>query len=225
MNLHTSKRIRLFLVDDHQLVLESYRQLLEPHFEIAGESSKTEQLRDHINKIRPDIVLLDVSMPTQSGYDFAKELIHSSPKVKIIFVSMHLEPTFIMEAFRSGGRGYVPKQTAGNELVDAIRQVVENRIYLSPLIPDDIQNTINLQMSGIQTSELSGKLTPRQQEILRLVAQGLSAKDIAEVLDISQSTVAFHKTQIIQTLGLKSKAELTKYAVLNGISPLDEPGR
>jgi len=220
MTLHTSKRIRLFLVDDHQLVLESYRQLLEPHFEIAGESSNTEHLRDQINKIRPDIILLDVSMPNQSGYDFARGIIHSSPKIKIIFVSMHLEPTFIMEAFRSGGRGYVPKHTAGNELVDAIKQVVENRIYLSPLIPEDIRNTINLQMAGIQTSELSGKLTPRQQEILRLVAQGLSARDISEVLNISQSTVAFHKTQIIQTLGLKSKAELTKYAVLNGISPL-----
>ncbi len=220
MSLHTSKRTRVFLVDDHQLVLDSYRQLLAPHFDIAGESSNTEQLNEQIQKVRPDIVLLDVSMPTQSGYEFARELIRSSPKMKIIFVSMHLEPTFIVEAFRSGGKGYVPKQTAGNELVDAISQVVENRVYLSPLIPENIRNTINLQMSGIQTSELSGKLTPRQLEILRLVAQGLSAKDISEVLNISQSTVAFHKTQIIQTLGLKSKAELTKYAVQNGISPI-----
>lgn len=220
MSLHTSKRTRVFLVDDHQLVLDSYRQLLAPHFDIAGESSNTEQLNEQIQKVRPDIVLLDVSMPTQSGYEFARELIRSSPKMKIIFVSMHLEPTFIVEAFRSGGKGYVPKQTAGNELVEAITQVVENRVYLSPVIPENIRNTINLQMSGIQTSELSGKLTPRQLEILRLVAQGLSAKDISEVLNISQSTVAFHKTQIIQTLGLKSKAELTKYAVQNGISPI-----
>ena len=220
MSLHTSKRTRVFLVDDHQLVLDSYRQLLAPHFDIAGESSNTEQLNEQIQKVRPDIVLLDVSMPTQSGYEFARELIRSSPKMKIIFVSMHLEPTFIVEAFRSGGKGYVPKQTAGNELVDAISQVVENRVYLSPLIPENIRNTINLQMSGIQTSELSGKLTTRQIEILRLVAQGFSEKDISEVLNISQSTVAFHKTQIIQTLGLKSKAELTKYAVQNGISPI-----
>ncbi|MDR4493481.1 MAG: response regulator [Nitrospirales bacterium] len=220
--MSTIQRTRIFLVDDHQLVLESYRQLLEPRFEIAGESSNTIHLKDHIRGVSPDIVLLDISMPAQSGYDLAKELIRSFPKIKIIFVSMHLEPTFIMEAFRSGGKGYVPKQTAGNELVEAIEHVMGNRIYMSPLIPEDVRNTVNLQMTGIQTSELSGKLTPRQQEILRLVAQGLSAKDIAEILNITQSTVAFHKAQIIQTLGLKSKAELTKYAVLNGISPLKE---
>lgn len=220
MSTYNSQRTRIFLVDDHQLVLESYRQLLNPQCDIVGESSNTEDLQKKIHHAHPDIVLLDISMPTQSGYDLAKELLRAMPKIKIIFVSMHLEPTFIMEAFRSGGKGYVPKQTAGNELLAAIEQVGGNRLYVSPIIPEDIRNTINLQMAGIKTAELSGKLTPRQLEILKLVAQGLSAKDIAEALDISQSTVAFHKTQIMQTLGLKTKAELTKYAVSKGISPL-----
>lgn len=134
---------------------------------------------------------------------------------------MHLEPTFIMEAFRAGGAGYVPKQTAGSELLSAIQQVQEKQRYLSPLIPEEVQYAVLAQIDGMPGTELSGKLTPRQQEVLKLVAQGFSAKDIANVLTISQSTVAFHKMQIVQALGLHSKADLTKYAVKLGISPLD----
>lgn len=134
---------------------------------------------------------------------------------------MHLEPTFIMEAFRSGAGGYIPKQTAGRELISAIRQVMENHAYLSPLIPEEVRDAVLNQMTGMPGRELSGKLTSRQIEVLKLVAQGYSVKDMADLLHISQSTIAFHKTQIIQALGLKSKAELTKYAVMNGLSFLD----
>jgi DNA-binding NarL/FixJ family response regulator len=126
-----------------------------------------------------------------------------------------------MEAFRTGGEGYVPKQTAGSELLSAIQHVLKKQPYISPLIPEDVRNTILAQMDGIPGSELTGRLTPRQKEILKLVAQGFSSKDIANALEISQSTVAFHKTQIMQALGLKSKADLTKYAVMLGISSLD----
>ncbi len=219
--MNTTKRARLFLVDDHILVLESCKKLLEPHHDIVGEAHDASDLVSQIRQAKPDILLMDITMPEQNGFESARMVKTACPSVKIIFVSMHLEPTFIMEAFRSGGEGYVPKQTAGSELLSAIRQIQEKQRYLSPLIPEEVQYAVLAQMDGMPGTELSGKLTPRQQEVLRLVAQGFSAKDIANVLTISQSTVAFHKMQIVQALGLHSKADLTKYAVKLGISPLD----
>ncbi|HNP59360.1 MAG TPA: response regulator transcription factor [Nitrospirales bacterium] len=219
--MNTLKRARLFLVDDHILVLESCKKLLEPHHDIVGEAHDASDLVSQIRRAKPDILLMDISMPDQNGYEAARVIKIACPSVKIIFVSMHLEPTFIMEAFRAGGEGYVPKQTAGSELLSAIQQVQEKQRYLSPLIPEEVQYAVLAQMDGMPGTELSGKLTPRQQEVLKLVAQGFSAKDIANVLTISQSTVAFHKMQIVQALGLHSKADLTKYAVKLGISPLD----
>jgi DNA-binding NarL/FixJ family response regulator len=219
--MHTSKRARLFLIDDHLLVLESFKKLLEGHHDIVGEASKAGDWPEQIRQVQPDIILMDVSMPDQNGYEAARELKVAFPSVKIIFVSMHLEPTFIMEAFRAGAKGYVPKQTAGKELLSAIHKVFENQIYVSPLIPEEVRDTVLNHIQGIPCTELSGKLTARQIDILKLVAQGFSTKDMANLLGISPSTVAFHKTQIIQALGLKSKAELTKYAVAKGISTLD----
>ncbi|HNP27735.1 MAG TPA: response regulator transcription factor [Nitrospirales bacterium] len=219
--MNAIKRARIFLVDDHVLVLESCKKLLEPHHDIVGEAHGASDLVSQIRQSKPDILLMDISMPDQNGYDAARLLKAAYPSLKIIFVSMHLEPTFIMEAFRSGGEGYVPKQTAGSELLSAIQQVQEKQRYLSPLISEEVQNAVLAQMDGIPGTELSGKLTPRQQEVLKLVAQGFSAKDIANMLTISQSTVAFHKMQIVQALGLHSKADLTKYAIKLGISPLE----
>jgi DNA-binding NarL/FixJ family response regulator len=217
----TLKRARIFLIDDHNLVVESYKKLLEPYHEMVGEAHETRDVVSQILQVKPDVVLMDISMPGQNGYEAARNLKSAIPAIHIIFVSMHLEPTFIMEAFRSGGEGYVPKQTAGSELLSAIQHVLKKQPYISPLIPEDVRNTILAQMDGIPGSELTGRLTPRQKEILKLVAQGFSSKDIANALEISQSTVAFHKTQIMQALGLKSKADLTKYAVMLGISSLD----
>ena len=218
--MSTIKRGRVFLVDDHALVLESCKKLLEPYHDIVGEAQSTTDLVSRIQQAKPDIILMDITMPGQNGYEATRNLKRTFPTLKIIFVSMHLEPTFIMEAFRAGGRGYVPKQTAGSELLSAIQVVLKKEYYLSPLIPEEVRTTVFAQIEGIPGTELSGRLTPRQREILKLVAQGFSSKDIASALDISQSTVAFHKTQIMQALGLHSKADLTKYAVKQGISPL-----
>lgn len=219
--MNAIKRARIFLVDDHVLVLESCKKLLEPHHDIVGEAHDAGDLVSQIRQTKPDILLMDISMPDQNGYETARMLKIACPSLKIIFVSMHLEPTFIMEAFRSGGEGYVPKQTAGSELLAAIRQVQDRQRYLSPMIPEEVQNAVLAQMDGMPGTDLSGKLTSRQQEVLKLVAQGFSAKDIANLLTISQSTVAFHKMQIVQALGLHSKADLTKYAVRLGISSLE----
>jgi DNA-binding NarL/FixJ family response regulator len=217
----TQRRVRIFLIDDHLLVLESYKKLLESHYDVVGEAHETVDVVNQIRQVQPDVILMDISMPGQNGYKVARNVKMTYPGIKIIFVSMHLEPTFIMEAFRAGGEGYVPKQTAGSELLSAIQQVFNKQPYLSPLIPEEVRNTVLAQIEGMPGGELSGKLTPKQKEVLKLVAQGFSSKDIANAMKISQSTVAFHKTQIMQALGIKSKADLTKYAIMSGISSLE----
>jgi DNA-binding NarL/FixJ family response regulator len=209
---------RIFLVDDHALVLEGIKKLLEPHYHVVGDDQGDGDLIDQVKRLKPDIVLMDVTLPGQNGYDITRKLKELYPSLKVIFVSMHLEPTFIMEAFRAGGDGYVPKQTVAKELIAAIDHVHRNKLYISPIVPETVQQSIFDQMHGIPGNELSGKLTTRQTEILKLVAQGFSGKDMAETLGISESTVAFHKTQIMQALGLKTKADLTKYAVMKGIA-------
>jgi DNA-binding NarL/FixJ family response regulator len=209
---------RIFLVDDHALVLEGIKKLLEPHYHVVGDDQGDGDLIDQVKRLKPDIVLMDVTLPGQNGYDITRKLKELYPSLKVIFVSMHLEPTFIMEAFRAGGDGYVPKQTVAKELIAAIDHVHRNNLYISPIVPETVQQSIFDQMHGIPGNELSGKLTTRQTEILKLVAQGFSGKDMAETLGISESTVAFHKTQIMQALGLKTKADLTKYAVMKGIA-------
>ncbi len=227
MMTDTRRRARIFLIDDHILVLESYKKLLESHYDVVGEAHETHETHETIDVVnqvrqaRPDVILMDISMPDQNGYQIARNVKMTYPGIKIIFVSMHLEPTFIMEAFRAGGEGYVPKQTAGSELLSAIQQVFNNQPYLSPIIPEEVRNTVLAQNEGMPGGELSGKLTPKQKEVLKLVAQGFSCKDIARAMNISQSTVSFHKTQIIQALGIKSKADLTKYAIMSGISSLE----
>jgi DNA-binding NarL/FixJ family response regulator len=209
---------RIFLVDDHALVLEGIKKLLEPHYHVVGDAQGDGDLIDQVKRLKPDIVLMDVTLAGQNGYDITRKLKELYPSLKVIFVSMHLEPTFIMEAFRAGGDGYVPKQTVAKELIAAIDHVHRNKLYISPIVPETVQQSIFDQMHGIPGNELSGKLTTRQTEILKLVAQGFSGKDMAETLGISESTVAFHKTQIMQALGLKTKADLTKYAVMKGIA-------
>ncbi|GJL49007.1 MAG: DNA-binding response regulator [Nitrospirales bacterium] len=212
------KRGRIFLVDDHILVLESCKSLLEPYHDVVGLAQETTHLVSEVQQKKPDVMLLDISMPDGNGYDIARSLKKAFPTLKIIFVSMHLEPTYVMEAFRSGGDGYIPKQTAGNELLAAIQDVLSHKTYISPLISEEVRDQVLARNDGMPGTELSGRLTERQEEVLRLVAQGLSSKDIADLLKISLSTVAYHKTQIIQALGLKTKADLTKYAIMKGIA-------
>jgi DNA-binding NarL/FixJ family response regulator len=215
-----TKRARIYLVDDHVIVLDSCRKLLESRHEVLGESTETRDLSTHIQRLHPDILLMDISMPGQNVFETARSLKNLFPALHIIFLSMYLDPTFIMKAFRSGATGYVSKQTAGSELFTAIQQVLDKGMYLSPLISENIRICVQDQLKGIPGTELSGKLTFRQREILKLVAQGLSEKDMADLLQIAPGTVAFHKRQIIQALGLKSKADLTRFAVRIGLTSL-----
>ena len=221
MRLDT-KKYRILLADDHILVLEGIKKLLEPHFELAGAVADGRALLDAAKELEPDVVLLDISMPLLNGIDAARQLRKSLPSVKIVFLSMHADPTYVIEAFRAGGSGYLLKRSAASELVFAIEEVLKGRYYVTPAVAKDVLQDVfeEADASRKEPPSKAPRLTPRQREVLQLVAEGKSIKEIATILDISIKTVEFHKSRITETLNLRTTADLTKYAVAHGIASL-----
>lgn len=211
---------RILLIDDHALVLEGMRQLLETEFTVVGTGESGQALLDMAPRLTPDVVLLDVSMPGLNGFEAAQRLKQVLPNVKIIFVTMMTEPVYISEAFRRGANGYVLKQCAGAELVSAIRMVLSNRRYVSPQIAPDVREIVEHQW--MRPEGFTNRLTDRQLEVLRLLASGYAAKEIARSLNVSLKTVEFHKSNITKKLGLKTASDLTKYAIAQGLTSIHE---
>lgn len=209
---------RVFIADDHPLVLEGFRQLLANDTMIVGTAHCGTELLAKAPGLAPDIVLLDVSMPDMNGFDLAPLLKQKLPRVKIIFVTMLSEPFYVSEGFRKGANGYVLKQSASSELLAAIRTVMSNRRYVSPEVAADVRESI--EHPWIRPEGYNVQLTPRQREVLRMFANGLSARAIATTMGISVKTVEFHKAGIIKKLGLKTAAELTKVALAQGLTEL-----
>jgi DNA-binding NarL/FixJ family response regulator len=209
------KRARLLLADDHTLVLEGFRRLLEPEFELAGAVEDGRALVAAAQKLKPDVVLLDISMPLLNGIDAARQLKKIMPELKLIFLTMHADPAYVTEAFRVGASGYLLKRSAASELVNAIREVLRGRCYVTPLVTKDMLGSV-LGPSP-ERGTFSTDLTPRQREVLQLVAEGHSTKETATVLNISVKTVEFHKSRLTQRLGIRTTAELTKFAIQHGI--------
>jgi DNA-binding NarL/FixJ family response regulator len=209
------KRPCVLLADDHTLVVEGLRKILEPECDVVGAVEDGRSLLEAAAQLKPDIILLDISMPLLNGVEAARRLRDTVPGVKVIFVTMHADATYVAEAFRAGASGYVLKRCASLELLHAIRQVLQGRAYVTPLIRKDLAE---LPAWPLGTGEASGELTVRQREVVQLVAEGHSVKEIAMLLKISSKTVAFHKTNVMRRLGIGSTAELTKYALEHGIS-------
>jgi DNA-binding NarL/FixJ family response regulator len=204
-------RTTILLADDHKIMIEGLKKLLEPHFEIAGTVEDGGKLFVEARRLQPDVVLLDISMPGLNGVEAALQLKKDLPNPKIIFLTMHAEPVYISGAFRVGANGYVLKRCASAELVDAIRQVLLGRTYVTPEIASDFA------LADPKAENSTRDLTSREREVLRAVAQGKSAKEIAAVLNISPKTVTFHKSNIMQKLALHTTAGLTKFAMQNGL--------
>lgn len=215
------KQARVLLADDHVLVLEGFRRLLEEEFSVAGTAENGQELLDKARSVRPDVVLLDISMPKMNGLDAARQLKKMIPNVKIIFVTMLSEPTYVTEAFRLGASGFVLKQSAASELVTSVEQVLKNQRFISSHVASEVRDSVLLHPHGGPPEGFSGNLTRRQREVLELLAKGYTTKDIARSLAISAKTVEFHKGKIMHELGIHTPAELTKYAVAHGISSLD----
>jgi DNA-binding NarL/FixJ family response regulator len=209
---------RLLIAEDHTLVREGLRMLLADDVDVVETVEDGRSLLAAAERLQPDVILLDISMPLLNGLDAARQLAQVSPGSKLIFVTMHADPAYVRQAFRAGARGYVIKSAVSSQLVTAIEEVVAGRRYISPIPGAELTDLLSEEPAPKGApGELSDNLTPRQREILQLVAEGRTAREIAVVLAISRKTVEFHKASIMRLLGLRTTAELTRYALAHGI--------
>jgi DNA-binding NarL/FixJ family response regulator len=210
------KRLRLLLGDDHTILLEGLKALLTPEFEVVATAADGRAVLEAAEKHHPDLILLDITMPGLNGIEAARRLKGSNPEAKLIILTMHPDLSFVSAAFEAGVAGYVLKQSAATELVAALHEVATGRRYISSLI----QKRLGGEMPDFfrRSKEFSGDLTPRQREVLQLVAEGRVRKEIAEILGVSVKTVEFHKQKISEKLGLHTDAALTAYAIRRGIA-------
>ena len=208
-------RPRLLLADDHTLMLDGIRLLLEPEFELVGCVEDGQMLLTAAMESKPDVILLDISMPVLNGIDAAHQLRKMLPSAKVIFVTMHADADFVTEAFRAGAAGYLLKRSAASELLTAIREVLKGNHYVSPLVT---RNALDLFIASSKPGgKLGDRLTPRQREVLQLVAEGRSRKEIGAALKISVKTVEFHKAALMRELNLRTVADFTLYAIEHGM--------
>jgi DNA-binding NarL/FixJ family response regulator len=204
---------RVLLADDHALLLGALESLLSPECEIVGTVSDGRQLVAEAARLKPDVIVLDVMMPTLNGLEAARQIKHSLKNVKLVFVTMNEDPGLAAEAFRAGASAYLLKRSAPPELLTALREVMQGRSYVTPFVTDGLVGSLlNPEKPGPST-----ELTPRQREILQLLAEGRSMKEAGAVLNLTRRTVAFHKYRMMQQLKVKTTAELIQYAIRNHI--------
>ena len=209
------KKPRVILADDHTFVLEGFKKLLEAHCELVASVEDGRTLIEAAVNLQPDIVILDISMPKLNGVEAAKKLKKQVSTVKLIFVTMHADMAYVDAAFRAGASGYLLKRSAATELMQAVRSVMNGKFYMTPLITKEVVTSF-LKPTHTRLATIDD-LTTRQHEILQLVAEGLSAKEMADQLKISHRTVEFHKTKIMEQLHVHSTPDLVKYAVAHGL--------
>ena len=203
-------RPRILLADDHALLLDAFKALLESEFEVVGAVTDGRALLAECARVMPDVVVLDIAMPLLNGLDAGRQIKHQWRSVKLIYLTMNPEPRLAADALRLGASGYVLKSSAATELKQAIREALHGRSYITPLIAGDVVGSL------IEARE-APELTTRQREVLQLLAEGNSMKQVAGVLNLTPRTVAFHKYRMMEQLNLKTSAELVQYAVKHGI--------
>lgn len=208
-----AKRARILLADDHSLVAAGLSKLLESEFDLIGSVGDGRALVAAAKKETPDVILLDISMPILNGLEAARQIHAAVPACKLIFVTVHSDSAYVTEAFRAGASGYVLKRSAASELAVAIHAVLDGNSYLTPLIArKSVEGILNAPDGHAPL------LSTRQREVLQLVAEGHSAKEIGTILGISSKTAEFHKASIMKKLDLHSTAELTRYALEHRIT-------
>jgi len=203
-------RPRVLLADDHRLLREAFARLLESDCDVVGSVADGRALLAAAPDLRPDIVVLDIAMPLLNGLDAARQLKRTMPKVKVIFLTMSEDPEVAAEAFRVGASGYLLKNSAASELLQAIREVSLGRSYVTPLATRGLVETL---LHRTEPPNKPAELSPRQREVLQLLAEGHTMKEIAHVLKITPRTVAFHKYSMMEQLGVTSSAELIQFAL------------
>jgi DNA-binding NarL/FixJ family response regulator len=205
---------RIVLADDHTLILEALRNLLEPRCEVVGAVSDGRALVELASLLKPDAVLVDIAMPLLNGLDAVRQLKVRMPEIKLICLTMNEDPDLAGEAIRAGASGYLLKTSAATELFHAIQEVLRGRPYVTPKIARGMQESF---IRDHRPKDRAKVLTPRQREVTQLLAEGKSMKEAAHVLKVTPRTVAFHKYQIMGELRLKTTADLVRYAIKNRI--------
>src|SRR5215469_220068 len=203
-------RAKILIADDHRLVAEACKNLLEPEFEVIAMVTDGRALLQAAAELRPDVVILDISMPQLNGLDAGEQIKQKNRSTKLIYLTMALGPDVAAEAFRRGASGYVLKQCNAEELTIAVRRVLRGESYLSPLITKD---TVEFLLRSGATYQEEKHISGRQSEVLQLLAEGKSMKEIAYILQLKPGTVAFHKYRIMDVLGIKTSAGLIEYAI------------
>ena len=203
-------RPRILMADDHQMLLDAFKVMLEPDFDIVGSVTDGRALLEEYARLHPDVVVIDVAMPLLNGLDAGRQLKAQRRSVKLVFLTMNPDPDLAGEALRLGASGYVLKSSAAQELKQAIQEAMRGRSYITPLITRDVVGSL------IQRAPRS-ELTGRQREVLQLLAEGKSMKEVGAILDLTPRTVAFHKYRMMEQLRLKTTAELVKFAVREGV--------
>ena len=214
------KKPSVLMADDHSLILAGLRKLLEGECEVVGTVEDGRALVEAAQKLRPDLILLDISMPLLNGLEATRQLTKLVPESKVIILTMHASPTYATEAFQAGASGYLLKRSAASELSQAIQSVLQGQKYLTPLITKDVLDSVFKPSTGKRGTPASTALTPRQREVLQLVAEGRGTKEIATILKVSVKTVEFHKSRLMRQLDMHTTADLTKYAITHGITSL-----
>jgi DNA-binding NarL/FixJ family response regulator len=207
-------RARIFLADDHSLLLDAFKKLLEPEYEVVGTATDGRMMLKMVKQLAPDLVLMDIAMPNLNGFDAGEKLKKILPNVKLVFLTVNEDADMVNEAFRIGASGYLLKSSAASELFQAIEAVLNSKNYVSPKLAQSMEGAF-VKNPGNQ--KVHGELSIRQREVLQLLAEGKTMKQVAVVLNITARTVAFHKYQIMETLDIKSNSELIQYAVKLGI--------
>jgi DNA-binding NarL/FixJ family response regulator len=201
---------RVVLADDHRLILDALKKLLEPEFAVVGEFGDGRELLNSAPALNPHVIVLDIGMPTMNGLTAGQRLKQLMPSVKLIYLTMNRDQDMAAEAFRLGASGYLLKSSAGTELVCAIRTVVRGGTYITPSMTEDV---IGSSINHFKNLKSSHHLTLRQKEVLQLLAEGRSMKEAAFILNVSPRTVAFHKYTMMEHLHIKNTAELVQYAL------------
>jgi DNA-binding NarL/FixJ family response regulator len=206
---------RILVADDHQILAEGLRSLLEPEFEVVAVVADGRELLAAAKKHRPDVIVADITMPALNGIEAAAQLRNLGLKSKVVFLTMHRDVAYARGAMDAGAAGFVLKHSVASELVTAVREALQGRTYVTPLIAGELLHSYRDGDSGPRDSVQ--RLTARQREVLQLFAEGHSAKEVAAVLKISIRTAEAHKARILEAIGLRTTADLVQYAIRNGV--------
>ena len=204
-------RPRILMADDHAMLLDAFKAMLEPEFDVVGTVTDGRMLLEEFSRLHPDVVVLDIAMPLLNGLDAGRQLIAQRKSVKLIYLTMNPDPDLAGEALRLGASGYVLKNSAAHELTQAIHEALRGRSYITPLITRDVVGSL------IAHPTERHELTMRQREVLQLLAEGRSMKEVGAILNLTPRTVAFHKYRMMEQLRLKTSAELVQFAVKQGV--------